>query len=198
MNQSNVEPSVARAARWAVLQRPPLLLGVGWGFFEATLFFIVPDLIITLAALFSVRRAMKQLVAVIGGSIAGGLLMFALAVSSPDGMLRLVGKVPFVRPAMFEKVRSDYAAHGVWALCRGPLSGIPYKVYAVMAPPFVSPVPFALVSVPARLERLLASLAVFVLLGWILRRLSPGRIAPAFAVFIVYWMVVYGFYWTKI
>lgn len=178
--------------------RFPAWSGFLWGFAEATVFFIVPDVLITLACLLSVKQGLKQLGAVLAGSLAGGILMYLAAIGHPSQMIRLVEAVPFVRPEMLGTVRADLAAHGAWALCLGPLSGIPYKIYAVLAPARISLIPFVSVSVPARLERLLASFVLFAVIGLLFRKFWPGRRSTALAVHLIYWLVVYGFYWNKI
>lgn len=191
-------PDPAKETRAFELPRPPVWIGLAWGFAEATFFFIVPDLVITLAVLSSFKLAARHLGAVLAGSIAGGILMYWAALAHPDMMPQAVMGVPFVNQAMFETVRTDFSSHGVWALCLGPLSGIPYKVYAVVAPAYAGLISFALVSVPARIERLVASLALFALVGWLSRKFWPGRARVTFGVYIVYWLVVYGYYWTTI
>ncbi len=189
-------PSAATRG-WRLLDLP-LWLGFCWGAAEATFFFVVPDLVITLAALFSLRRAAGQLAVVVAGSIVGGLLLYSLA-GAHHGITRaVVEDVPFVRPAMFERVSRDLDTHGVWGLCEGPLSGIPYKVYAVQAAGRIPPVTFALVSIPARLERLLVSLALFAAVGWICRRYWPGMPALPLTFYTLYWLGVYGYYWSTI
>jgi membrane protein YqaA with SNARE-associated domain len=197
MTLVKVEASVIGLNRFFRFQEPPLWLGVCWGFAEATMFFVVPDLIVTLAALFSFRHAVKQFVVVVVGSIVGGLIMYFLSVGYPGQMIKLVGAVPFVRSTMFDTVRSDFTTDGIWALCKGPLSGIPYKVYAIEAPAYVSPVSFMLVSIPARFERLIVSCAIFTVLGSLFKRLRPQRPSLALGIFVIYWGIVYGFYWTR-
>jgi len=53
-----------------------LWAGFAWGFAEATLFFIVPDLLLTFIALYSFRRSVKVLAFILLGALVGGTLMF--------------------------------------------------------------------------------------------------------------------------
>jgi hypothetical protein len=169
-----------------------------WGFAEGTLFFIMPDLILTLTALFSFRAAVRQTCAVVLGALVAGTIMFTWAAQAPGRAHAAVLAVPFVRPAMAEKVRADYVAHGAIAPMLGPTSGIPYKLYAIEAPGRVGLGPFLLVTVPARLERLLLTLALFAVAGWIFRRGIARQPAWAVAGHVVYWSVIYAIYWTVI
>lgn len=179
------------------LRTPPLWAGFLFGFAEATLFFVVPDVIITWAALFSPRQAIRQLAAVLCGSLVGGIVMYSLARLHPELMRSAVDAVPFIPSVMFDTVQSGFDAHGAWSMCMGPLSGIPYKVYAVLAPVHVPLLLFVLISIPARIERLALSLAIFVAAGWAFRRFQPGRMVPPVLAFITYWTVVYVSYWTR-
>ncbi len=183
--------------RW-LLGRGGLWGAFGWGAAEGTLFFIMPDLILTLTALFSFRAAARQTAAVVCGALLAGTIMYQWAVHQPERARAAVMAVPFVRPAMKEKVRADYMAHGAIAPMLGPTSGIPYKLYAVEAPERVGLVTFLLVTVPARLERLVLTLALFGGAGWFFRRgiaRHPGRAVLGHA---IYWSVIYAIYWTAV
>lgn len=184
-------------ASW-ILKGPGLGLGFLWGFVEGTLFFIIPDLVITFTALFSFKHSLKQLGVVLVGSLLGGWVLFSLGARDYPAARQTVARVPFITQRMFEATRSGYETSGVWALCQGPLSGIPYKVYAIEAPRHVSLLSFLLVSVPGRLERLVITWVLFAGVGLALRK----RIAscPGWAVlgFGLYWIAVYAYYWSVI
>lgn len=178
-----------------------LLLGRGgvigallWGVAEGSFFFIVPDVIISLAALYAPRKSLQHLLAVTVGSLLAGTLLYLWARAAAPAAA-MVSSVPFVGGAMFEQVRNDYATFGALALCQGPLSGIPYKVYAVLAPPVVSLGMFLLVSIPARLERLLVSWLIFAVAGRLLQRSLQQRPNLGLWLHGIYWGGVYLFYW---
>src|SRR5262249_11290765 len=144
-----------------------------------TLFFIVPDVGISLAAMFRVRRALGQVGAAIVGAVVAGGVMFCWA-ATPRGAARSwVASVPFVSQSMFGTVDHDFQRLGAWALLKGPRYGIPYKVYAVEAPRRASLPSFLLVTVPARFERLIISWLLFSALRFGLRRAGLHRPAMA-------------------
>jgi membrane protein YqaA with SNARE-associated domain len=180
------------------LWKPPLWLAFAWGFAEATVFFIIPDVLLSWAALAGARDGLRALLAIVAGGIIGGLLMFGWASQAPDGARRAVESVPFVGNAMFERVRQDFSARRAAALLQGPGSGIPYKVYAVAAPAHCGAVEFALVSVPARIERLALSWIAFTLIGWIFKRWICAHRDTAALVFAIFWIIVYAIYWSTI
>lgn len=169
-----------------------------WGVAEGSFFFIVPDVIISLAALYAPRKSLQHLLAVTGGSLLAGALLYLWAMAAPQAAIATVHSVPFVANSMFEQVRNDYAAFGALALCQGPLSGIPYKVYAVLAPPVIPLGMFLLVSIPARLERLLVSWLIFAVAGRLLQRSLQQRPNLGLWLHGIYWGGVYLFYWGSL
>jgi hypothetical protein len=96
------------------------------------------------------------------------------------------------------KVRAGYARHGAAALLVGPLSGIPYKLYAVEAPGRLALTTFLLVSVPARLERLAITWAMFVPFGLFLRPRLRHPAPVLLGVWALYWIAVYSVYWRLV
>ena len=122
-------------ALWAncVDRWPGTALAFLWGFAEGTLFFILPDVPLSFAAMLRPRRALLHLAAIVAGAVLAGAVMFSWAAHRPSAR-RVVANVPLVTPAMFDRAESDYRQFGIWAAGMGPLRGIPYKIYAVEAP----------------------------------------------------------------
>jgi membrane protein YqaA with SNARE-associated domain len=176
---------------------PGVTLAFLWGVAEATFFFVVPDVIISFAAMLRPRRAWYHLMAALAGALAGGFCMYLWGAHHALDALEAVGRVPFVRPAMIGHVEASYRREGVVALLLGPLSGIPYKIYAVEAPRFQSLAGFLWGSIPARGERFVLVLLIFAGLGAVLRRV--GRPEARFAIWhAAIWIVFYGLYWGSI
>lgn len=168
-----------------------------WGLAEATVFFIVPDVWLSLVAIFSLRRVWRHILAAVAGALAGGALMFLWAQHYPDSARATVKKVPFVTAAMFVRVDAGFRKSGILALYAGPMTGTPYKIYAVTAPEFVSFAPFLLATVPARgwrfvLLSLFSAAAAAVHIG---RKRRPEELARWHA---LAWTAFYVFYWTRI
>ncbi len=162
------------------LWRPPAWCAFLWGFAEATLFFLVPDIILTWCALASPRCGSRALVAVLAGSILGGALVYSAASARPAQTTRVIQTVPFVRASMFETVSREYERHGAVAQLLGRPRAFSYKVYASVAPAHVNFATFLAFSIPARLERLAASWILFTILGVVLRRaISRHRVLTA-------------------
>lgn len=185
-----------KAPRWLprLLGTPGLIVATLWGFAEGTLFFIVPDLILTLTALFSIKRASLQTAAVTVGALIAGGLMFTWSTHDPAAAAQAVASVPLVKTEMAATVQTSYETHGASALLRGPLNGIPYKIYAIQAPAHLPLGTFLLMSIPARLERLASGLLLFGAIGfWQRKRITrhPNR---ALAIWASYWALIYLVY----
>jgi membrane protein YqaA with SNARE-associated domain len=180
------------------LWQAPLALGFVWGFAEATLFVIIPDVIIGWAALSDWRSGLRMLLAAISGAVAGGLVLYAVATARPIAALAAVEAVPFVHHAMIERVAGDYRRLGPWAILFGPGNGVPYKVYAALAPPSADPVSFALLSIPARLERFLPAWLIFTLAGRGLRPWIASHPRGTALVFAAVWAIGYAVYWSVV
>lgn len=186
------------SGRWyaALLGGPGLRLAWFWGFIEATLFFIVPDVLFTLTTLFSPRRGLAQLGLAVAGATVAGALMFGWAARAPAVARPTVAAVPFVGEKVILPAERRWNEAGTRALFENPLSGVPYKVYAVLAPAHVSLAEFLVVSVPMRAERMLVTWILFALLAWWLRHGDEHRRRLiAVRAHAVFWTVVYAVYW---
>jgi membrane protein YqaA with SNARE-associated domain len=166
-----------------------------WGFAEATLFFIVPDVWISLAALRDRRAGLLACLASVAGALAGGLVMYAWGSKDPEGAAGALAAVPAVSRRMIEQVRSSLSSTGFLSLFIGPLTGTPYKIYAVESGAVGASLPlFLLVSIPARGARfLLVALAA----SWASRRpLGDWPLRRKRAAAIVLWVVFYAVYFA--
>ena len=128
-----------------------------WGLAEATLFFIVPDVLLSAVALTSVRRALVVSMWALAGALVGGALMWAFGRTYPMTATSLLVVLPAIDAAMVADVSEQLSASGLPALFAGPVTGTPYKIYAVQAGQLgIGLVEFLLVSIPARMLRFVA------------------------------------------
>jgi membrane protein YqaA with SNARE-associated domain len=176
-------------------------LGVAflWGLAEATFFFIVPDVYLGLVALLHWRRGLWATAAAVAGALAGGALMFSLAAANPGALEQFLLRIPGISAPMVQAVAEQIGASGLWALVSGPLGGVPYKIYAVQAGTQHLSLPlFLLVTIPARLERLLpVSLAAGLAGVWLRPRIERQ---PVWAVglYALLWVVIYVLYYAAL
>jgi hypothetical protein len=168
-----------------------LAVGFAWGFAEASFFFVVPDVIISVVALFSVRQGLKQVAAALAGATVGGMLLFSFARHDPETAHGLLQHVPWLRTGMIEDARRDLQEEGAWGVTRGPAKGLPYKVYAVLAPAHVSWFAFLVVTPAARIGRFLGAWMTFATVRWFLRRRIDAHPHVTLATMAVKWLVFY-------
>ncbi len=150
-----------------------------WGLAEATLFFIVPDILLSAAALSRLRAALVACAWTTTGALVGGAVMYAWGATAPTEAWAVLDRVPAIGLTMQENVRKTMAEHSLAVLFLGPLTGTPYKLYAVAAgQQGLAPAAFLLVSLPARALRfVLVSLLAYVAS----RRLSEPWRLPVLA-----------------
>lgn len=132
-----------------------------WGLAEATLFFIVPDVLLSAVALRDRTRALLLCLWALGGALLGGLVMYLWGRHDVEQASDMLEKIPAISQAMLARVGDDLEQLGSLATFLGPLSGTPYKIYAALSPEAgISLIAFLLVSIPARVVR-------FALVAWI-------------------------------
>jgi hypothetical protein len=167
-----------------------------WGAAEASFFFLVPDMWLTLVALMAPRRVWAHLAAAMAGALLVGALMFQWSASTPLAR-SFVAAVPRVSASMFDQADADLRAHGALGAVIGPARGIPYKVYAVQAPSHAITLgAFVAASVPARLWRMLVMVMVFAAIGMALRKF--GKLRWAVPLHAIFWITSVTAYWLSI
>jgi membrane protein YqaA with SNARE-associated domain len=173
----------------------------GWGFAEATLFFVVPDFWIGLLALFSWRAGLRAVAWAVMGALLGGALMYGVG-AQLDGIrgARLLDAVPAISPAMVERVEEEMRQRGPASMLLGPLRGTPYKIYAWSAGAQEQPLGAVLLwTIPARGARFVLVAAVAALYAWLVRQITLrtnwllGPYLLAWAVFYTGYFRAFGF-----
>jgi membrane protein DedA with SNARE-associated domain len=173
-------------------------LGVLWGLAEATIFFLVPDILITASALFAPKKSLAQLVAILIGALLGGALLYTAADRYPNETKSVVLEVPFIKPHTLEQADREMTDHGLFAMTSGSFTGVPFKTYAVNAPRHASFQMFMLMGVPARLIRFLCSWGLASLLGFLFRRQIQQSSTFALALLAICWIGFYTYYWSVV
>ena len=194
MGASKPQPS------WAgrLTRLPGITLSFIWGLAEGTFFFVVPDVAISMVAMLEPRRVWRHIFAATAGSVVAGMILFSWAVSAPEAAHRAVARVPFVPARMIARVHASFQQHGMGAVFLGPLSGIPYKIYAVEAPEFLGRAAFLLCTVPARAARFLFIWGGFGIAGSFFRRSRNWTVGKLSILHSAFWILFYAFYWGTI
>jgi len=178
--------------------QPAIFLAFSWGLAEGTLFFVVPDVLLSLIAVLELRRCWRPVAAATGGALVAGALLYGWAARDIQHARNTVARVPFVTSQMLAKADESYRARGIGAVFLGPLRGTPYKLYAVAAPAYVGELPFLAATVPARAGRFIVVCLLFGFpASWIRTKWkwSAKRLAVVHA---FVWILFYAFYWSWI
>ena len=166
-----------------------------WGLAEATLFFIVPDVILTVIACRSLRAAGKATLLAILGALCGGMIMYVAAGASPEALRSTLLHIPGISSPLVERVQAQLSERGLLAVLIGPTEGVPYKIYAVeWGASHGEWQPFLLISIPARGIRFLLGV---LLAGGIARLIAPWtkrRANVELAILVAFWLGFYTFY----
>ncbi len=128
-----------------------------WGVAEATLFFFVPDVLLSYIGL---KRGVKaaaraSFIAAVGASC-GGAIMYLWSVHDPAAARAAVLAVPAISEAMVASAQQGMSENWFLGTFLGPLTSTPFKVFAILAPHVGASAPaFALAAIAARLPRFL-------------------------------------------
>ncbi|MBL8076547.1 MAG: hypothetical protein JNM55_01180 [Anaerolineales bacterium] len=163
-----------------------------WGFAEATLFFFVPDIGLSVIALQGANNGLVACVYAVAGAMVGGGIMYYWGSNHMEMVTQVLEKIPAIRPMDTQKVRHDLEKYGIKAMLWGPLLGIPYKIYASYAHLVTSVLIFLLVSIPARIVRFII---VVLVVPYVFNAYFPGTSHSwRVQVVLVLWAIVYVFY----
>jgi hypothetical protein len=129
----------------------------------------------------------------------GGGLMYALATQDGAAMATVLVQIPLISPQMVKTVAQRMEANGLGAMVGGPFGFIPYKVYAVQAgrQP-LSLLPFLIMTIPARLTRILPTTLPSAVLGVGLNRFIRQHTKLVLAAYGLVWLGVYIFYYFQV
>lgn len=198
---SNETQSDYQALRDRAATPAAAVVGLLWGFGEATLFFIVPDVLLGAIALFAPRAAPRALAFTLAGALAGGALTYGIADRvSPSRSEAFLEGVPTVNERAIDRVEREMRDHGSRSIVYGPLRmGTPYKLYArAAAVEDESLGSFMLWSIPGRLERMLPVTLLAALVGFLARSRIARRPRTVLALYGALWLAVYVVYVVRV
>ena len=167
-----------------------------WGVAEATVFFIVPDVWISLVAM---RRGWKAGVQAAClaciGALVGGAIMYLWGNGDAEAARHVLDMIPAISPGMIWMTGYELEHEGLANMILGAFTGVPFKIYAVEAGAGGAGLgAFLGVSVVARLTRFMFGALIVAAAANLLRRfLSERTILSLLAGF---WIVFYAWYFA--
>lgn len=170
-----------------------LWVGAGWGFAEALLFFIVPDVWLGLVALYAPRRTLITLAAIVLGATAGATTLYLATLALGDGLSGVIVALPGITDADLTQARAELADQGAIAFLNGVLQGLPVKVYihaaALDGIDLAQVIPFTLLN---RIERMLLFGLIMAVLGWLGRPVVRRWPRGCLALYGIAWIIFYA------
>lgn len=165
-----------------------------WGFAEATVFFIVPDVVLSLITLKSPRSGFIACLYALGGALIGGILMFQMAQIYPSATRSLLLALPGIHATQLQTVQTQIAQQGATAIFLGPLYGLPYKLYVVNGAWAGQPLwLILLLSLPARLLRFAFSVIITAGCNRVLTNFT-NKYSISLSICLLWWLIFYTWY----
>jgi membrane protein YqaA with SNARE-associated domain len=174
-----------------------LLPAFAWGFAEATLFFIVPDVLLTwIATRDSARAGFVACVSAALGAVAGGAVLLCWMHYDAIAVIHAVIALPGINADTLAEVTDNVGRNWFSALIAGAFTGIPYKLFAIKASEtgLMASI-FLAASFLARLPRFLLVVWATDLLAARLRRW--GASAWVRTCWLIWWLAFYAFYFYE-
>lgn len=166
-----------------------------FGFAEATLFFIVPDVLLGFLALRDLRKAIIACFATVAGALLGGTLVYYSAKVDWQFTMTLLDYVPKVSMRTVARSCVLLEDHGFLGLLQGATQGLPYKTFAACAAEQnLGLATFLMASFGARIIRFLAvTLLSYCLSKYLLQKFS---LRTRTVIYFFAWVVFYSFFFT--
>ncbi len=178
------------------LGRFGLVLAAAWGFAEATLFFIVPDVIVGLIALHHPRKALWAGAVAVAGACVGGALLYVIGSQAGNDLRGVMEAVPAIEPMMLDRVHDALLDRGGLAIVDGPSQGIPYKLYAAEWSLLGWGLPsLVLWTIPARAIRIVGFGVLMAIVGSLFRRRVERRSSAWSLSYGAAWAAFYTYFW---
>jgi len=177
-------------------QRWMRAVALSWGFAEATVFFVVPDVWISLVAVRSLRQGLWACVFALAGALAGGVVVYLLGLRHQAALLALYDHLPAIGHGLIAQVSGQLQSLGAAGVVVGGFTGAPYKLYAAQAASAGMDLPLFLAA--SVLARGLRFVLVAVVVGLVARVLAArlGNRTTRW-VLVAFWLLFYAWYWSR-
>ena len=174
------------------------LIAFVWGAAEATVFFVIPDVIVGYVAMTKPRRAPAAFAAATAGALAGSAALYAASRPFEGHIRRLFAALPGVRDSDFEAVRHGIVELGPRAMAEPAWQGNPIKLYVLESALHGGTALSVLSSVAAnRVLRVGGATLAFALLGRLLRGPIRHRPRVSALAYVAAWSFGYSVYWAR-
>ncbi len=173
-----------------------------WGIFEATFFFIVPDVWLSYVVLTSyaaqnnIKLAIKAAIFTLIGALLGGAILFWLGSFYPKAIIQFLNAIPAINQTLIAQTQLALNTNGLYALILGGFQGVPYKIFAGLAAnSSISFLSFLAISAVARMLRFIAVIALVRFLVELLVYLGYKKYLTG--LLLIVWIIFYCFYFWQ-
>jgi membrane protein YqaA with SNARE-associated domain len=131
-----------------------------WAMGEALVWFVIPEFLLLLLIFMRIRRKRELLVYDVGGTVAGTIVAYFVHASHST-----IAHLPYIQDKMVGQTLEWYQQHGIWGMIYQPFSGVPYKVFTLLAADFHFILPlFIIFAVLVRMSRYMIFYGFFTVL----------------------------------
>ncbi|MEW5915801.1 MAG: hypothetical protein AB1762_05325 [Gemmatimonadota bacterium] len=184
--------------RLARSDRAARIVGFGWGFAEGVVFFIVPDVYITFAALFSLRAGVVAWLSSILGSLVAVVIVYVLVAVVAVPYVSWLDAIPGISQTLIQETTVRLRAEGLPYTPLLIFGGVPLKVYAGCATMLGNSLGSLLLwTVFARIARIAPPVALLAVVRGIFRASIDRQPRRWMAAHLVVWTVFYVFYFIQ-
>lgn len=187
-----------RIARVAHDERLARRAGFWWGLAEGLAFFIVPDVYIGFATLFSLRAGALAWAFSILGSLVAVCVIYVFVAILAMPYVGWLSAVPGISRTLIEQTAVRLAADGLPVTPFLVAGGVPLKVYAALAFTFGTSLGSVLLwTTFARIARIAPVFALLALVRLLFRRSIDAGGVAWFVLFVLSWLGFYIFYFMR-
>jgi hypothetical protein len=179
-------------------ERLARLAGFWWGFAEGLFFFIVPDVYISFAVLFSVRAGAVAWLSSIAGSMVAVCLIYLLTAMPGVDYRSFLATIPGISGGLIDRAGNTLASEGLPYTPLLVFGGVPLKLYAALAFSLGLPLGAVLLwTVFGRIVRIAPTFAGAAVTRLLFRRSIESRAAVWVALLGCFWLGFYIFYFIR-
>lgn len=186
-----------RIQRLARDERLARHVGFWWGLAEGLFFFIVPDVYVSFATLFSLRAGALAWFFSIAGSASAVVVIYVLAVMLGLDYVSFLDWIPGISEPLIQRVGQQLAAEGLPYTPFLVLAGVPLKLYVAQAFSLELSLGSVLLwTVFARIVRIAPTFAIVAAIRLLFGRRIDVHAGVWCALLGIFWLAFYVFYFV--
>ncbi len=168
-----------------------------WAFAEATVFPVIPDVLLGLLVLAAPRRLPRLFAVLLVAALAGSAVLYAATLVAPDAVTAMLLSLPAIDPAVIAAARSQVARGDPASMALFGF-GIPLKVdTAAWAMGPGTPAAFAVGVIVNRVTRILPLAVLLAVAGTVAGGWARRHERLVVALYAAGFVLTYAYYWTR-